>query len=509
MIEKKKSVKRNNNENRNKKFNKNKRRNNNRNSNQRNNRRNNKNYQNPQAQKDNEEKIDNNPRSVAFDTLFKIEAENAFSNIIINKQIKDNKLNRLDSAFLSSLVYGVLERKITLDYIISQYSKRSMDKLDLKTLLVLRLGVLQLLFMDKVPESAAVNESVILAKKKNRTRSSGFVNGLLRNITRAEVKYKLPDKEKDKVKYLSVKYSCPEPLINMWLKSYGEDNTKGILKNINDRPPLTANLNTLKVSKKEIIEKLESEKVEVENIPFLETGVNLKNTGSIDKLNTYTSGMFYIQDSASQLLVNILNPAANNSETVIDVCAAPGGKTFACALKMKNKGKIYAYDIYEHKLDLININARRLNITNINTEIKDASKNDEDPMLANKVMCDVPCTGYGAIRRKPEIRYNIKNEEDLISNKLKKLQYEILKTTASKVKPGGTLVYSTCTLNPEENGKNATNFLKENENFKPIPIKLPNGVKRGIEEPENHLTLFPHINGTDGFFIALFKRIKE
>ena len=440
-----------------------------------------------------------NIRNLALKILVSIESEGAYSTLALNNSIKENKLNKTDASFLSALVYGVLERQITLDYIIKQYSKIPLRKIEQKTKVILRLGILQLVFMDKVPESAAVNESVILAKKHKLMKSAGFINGVLRSVTRADVKYSLPEKSKDIEYFYSVKYSCPRDLVSLWLKAYGEDVTVGILENLSGRPQLTARVNTLKTTDKKLINILESDGVKAEKSKLCENALILKNTGSIEGLKAYRDGLFYVQDIASQLCVKALNPQPN--EILLDVCSAPGGKSFTAAQYMKNRGKIYSFDIYEHKLKLINSTAERLGIDIIKTDIRDAGNDTRELMLADKVLCDVPCSGLGVLSRKPEIRY----KKDLLSDELPELQYKILLNSARFTAYGGTLVYSTCTLNPAENIKNIERFLGENPEFKPVELNLD--AKSVIDEPENVLTLFP--NGkNDGFFIAKFKREK-
>lgn len=438
-----------------------------------------------------------NVRNLALRVLYSVERDSAYSALVLNNSIKENKLSSVDASFLSALVYGCLERQLTLDYIIGQYSKIPLKKIDLKTKIILRLGILQLVFMDKIPDSAAVNESVKLAHKNKLARSTGFINGVLRSVSRAEVKFTLPD-ESDRERYLSVKYSCPEEIVRLWISSYGEGIAEEILKSLSGRPQLTARVNTLKTTTVELIAELEREGVKAAASDLDPNAVVLKNTGSIESLRAYREGKLYIQDLASQLCVKALAPKPN--ENMIDVCSAPGGKSFTAAQYMKNRGRIYAFDIYEHKLSLIKENASRLGITNIRTAIRDASDENSGLDLAEKVLCDVPCSGLGIISRKPEIRY----KKNLIDNDLPALQYKILCNSARFVMTGGTLVYSTCTLNPDENNKNAERFLSEHREFEPLKLDL--GVKRMINEEENTLTLFPINRVTDGFFIAAFRR---
>lgn len=441
-----------------------------------------------------------NTRDLAFKVLLSVEKEKSYSALVLNNSIKENKLKGVDASFLSALVYGVLERKLTLDYIIKQYSKIPLRKIEIETKIILRLGILQLLFMDKIPESAAVNESVNLAKRRRLQKSSGFINGILRNITRAEIKYTLPDKSKDFVYYLSIKYSCPREIVELWIDSYGRENTEEILKSAFGRANLTARVNTLKISADKLIEELKNEGVKAEKSPLDSNALVLKNTGSIERLKAFKAGKLYIQDLASQLCVKALNP--KRGDIMLDICSAPGGKSFTSAQYMNNSGKIFSFDIYEHKLKLIEKTAERLGITCIITDIRDAVNDNRKIPLADKVLCDVPCSGLGIMNRKPEIRY----KEDIINSDLPEIQYKILCNSSKFVAVGGTLIYSTCTLNPMENNKNAERFLNENSDFEPLKLEL--NAKRLIEEPENMITLFPHINKTDGFFISAFRRVK-
>ena len=443
------------------------------------------------------EEISMNIRKAALNILVSVERDGAYSALAINNSVKENKLNKLDASFLSALVYGVLERQILLDYIISQYSKIPLKKIELKTKIILRLGVLQLLFMDKIPDSAAVNESVNLSKKCGLVKSSGFINGILRSVTRAETKYRLPD-ETDAESFLSVKYSCPREIVSLWLSSYGYENTLTVLKSLSGRPQLTARVNTLKTDSDSLIDELRSEGVNAEKSPLDENALVLTNTGSIESLKAYGEGKLYIQDLSSQLCVKVLDPQPGDVMT--DVCAAPGGKTFTAALRMNNIGKISAFDVFEHKLRLIDNTSKRLSITCVQTALRDAEKDTRELEPADRVLCDVPCSGLGIINRKPEIRY----KKNLLNTDLPELQYRILCNSARFTAVGGTLVYSTCTLNPAENGQNAQRFLDEHEDFEPVPIDL--GVKRLIDEPSNMLTLFPGANPTDGFFISAFRK---
>jgi 16S rRNA (cytosine967-C5)-methyltransferase len=438
-----------------------------------------------------------NPRKVAFDILYKIECEDSYSSLTVNKVLKEVDISTRDSSFVSAIIYGVLERKITLDYIIRQYSSVRLKKIETKTLILLRMGVYQLLFMDKVPDSAAVNESVKLAKGLKLYKSSGFINGILRSITRAENKFDLSG-IKDKNRYLSVKYSVPEDIVKMWLGFYGEEVTVNMMECFNGRPPLYARVNTRVTTAEKLITLLKEEAVTAEKTP-LETMVKISNTGSIENLQGYKNGLFYIQDLSSNVAVTTLSPKEN--DIVYDVCSAPGGKSFSSALLMKNKGKIYSFDLYSHKIKLIDNTAKRLGIKIINSSVQDALHITEKD-VADVVICDVPCSGLGLMRRKPEIRY----KEDIINNNLPEIQYEILKSASGIVKSGGRLMYSTCTLNPEENNKLVKKFLENNSNFKGEKIILPKNINRTIDENSYECSLFPQTNDTDGFYFAILRK---
>lgn len=440
-----------------------------------------------------------NSRKTAFKVLLKIEQDGAYSNIALNNAVKEGELTPLDAAFTSALVYGVLERKITLDYIIKQYSKIPLRKIELKTKIILRLGLLQMAFMDKVPESAAVNESVKLAKQQKLQKSSGFINAILRSFARDNCKVKYPD-IKNKAEYYSVKYSCPQPLVKLWLESYGEENAKGILEKLSGRPNIYARVNTLRTTAEKLIDALADDKVKAEKVDFPENSVRLADTGSIERLKAYKGGLFHIQDLSSQLCAYFLS--AEMGQTVLDICSAPGGKTFTTAEYMHNSGKIIACDMYEHKLKLIEKGAKRLGIDIVETCLRDGSS-DENPLpMADRILCDVPCSGLGVLSRKPEIRY----KDDLIDTNLADIQYKILCESAKYLKKGGKLVYSTCTLNPQENNKNTAKFLAEHSDFEGVALEHPPQLGRAYEEQPYEITLMPHSYDGDGFYISVFTR---
>lgn len=440
-----------------------------------------------------------NTRNIALGVLLKIENDKAYSNLALNHAIRENGLSGLDSAFVSALVYGVLERQLTLDYVIKQYSKIPLRKIETKTKLILRLGLYQLLYMDKVPDSAAVNESVNLAKKHRLQKSSGFINGILRSVTRAENRLLLPP-DTDKIYYYSIRYSVPQDLVRLWINSYGELNAVELMESLSGRPQLCVRVNTLKTTPDRLMEVLAAEGVEARRSALLENALILASTGSVERLRAYRDGLFHVQDLSSQLCVDFLSPKPR--DTVIDVCAAPGGKSLTAAQYMNDRGRVFACDLYDHKCKLMRSGAGRLGISCLSAVKRDAAKAEVPLPKADRVLCDVPCSGLGILSRKPEIRY----KSDLIDNTLPDVQYRILSQSAALVNDGGVLVYSTCTLNPRENNDNAARFLREHPGFEGVPLKLPEGVRRAFEEQPYELTLMPHTAGTDGFYCAVFRR---
>ena len=439
-----------------------------------------------------------NVRNIAYHVLYRVLYEDAYSAIALNNAVHKEMLSGVDVSFLSALVYGVLERKLTLEYIIRQYSSIRIKKIEKGTLIVLYLAMYQLIYMDKVPDSAAVNESVKLCKQLKLYKSAGFVNAVLRNFVRADKAYRLPDRH-NIVKYCSVVYSCPESMAEELIANYGEDLTERALQGILGRPPVTVRVNTLKTDKATLSKTLTAQGVTVNDISFLENSLHLSATGSLERIPEFQQGHFFVEDAASQLCAELLG--AQPGETIADVCSAPGGKSLYSAIRMENRGEIHAYDIHEHKIKLMKQNADRLGISILHPEIRDASLDRELPEC-DRILCDVPCSGWGILRRKPEIRYKTDTNIDILPN----LQYSILCMSAENLPLDGVLVYSTCTLRQAENHDIIRRFLAEHPDFIGEPIKLPDGIDHLIEEEPYCLTLLPGVYDTDGFFIAKLRR---
>ena len=432
-------------------------------------------------------------RQTAFEILNKINRDGSYSNLTLDSMLNDSELSDMDASLVSALVYGVLERSITLDYCLSRHLKQPLKKLKPQVLTALRMGTYQLLFMDKIPVSAAVNESVTLVKNNSCAFAAGLTNAVLRAVSREGLV--LPEAA-DRELYLSVKYSFPLWLVRLWRESYGCDNAEGIMASCVGRPPLTVRVNTLRTTAPQLKQRLLEEGVEVMPAPC-ENALNLGKCGSVERLTSFQKGLFHVQDAASQLCAAALAPKPG--DTVLDLCSAPGGKAFTAAQMMNDVGKIICCDIHSHRLALIKEGAIRLGLQSIDVALNDASVfNDKLPM-AERVLCDVPCSGLGIVRRKPEIRFKDPAEVD----NLPQMQYNILNCSANYVKWGGRLVYSTCALNPAENEAVARRFLQEHGDFSAIEPTVGGG---NSFLRDHTLTLLPHINQTDGFFIAVFER---
>ena len=435
-------------------------------------------------------------RQVAFEALIKIHRDGAYSNLIVDSLLKENSdLDERDRAFVCNLVYGTLDRLILIDYNLGLYLNQPVRKLKPELHTILRMGTYQLLFMDKVPSRAAVNESVNLAKVNKSSFAASLVNAVLRRV--ADNGIRLPDTSETNPDYLAIKYSCPEWLISLWIESYGYDNAVALAEKALEAPPVVIRVNTTKITPDELIWKLAEEGVISEKTDIAPDALIISNTGSVDELEAYKQGYFHAQDLASQLCCAALDP--QEGETVFDLCSAPGGKAFTVAERMNNTGVVRAFDIYQSRVELIKNGATRLGLSNVFSYLSDASIFNENYGLADRVLCDVPCSGLGIIRRKPEIRF--KNRSDI--DNLPELQYRILCNATRYLKQGGRLVYSTCTLNPAENSDVCNRFLSEHPEFTAVEA-LPDVPCFSTEE--KFLTLMPHINSTDGFFIAVFEK---
>lgn len=425
-----------------------------------------------------------NSRDIVLNILMDIEVNRTFSNQAIAKALSKNQFeDKRDRAFITRLSEGVMEQLITLDYIINQFSKTKVNKCKPMIRCLLRMGAYQILYMDGVPDSAACNESVKLAKSHGFGSLSGFVNGVLRAIARGKDSIKEPSGHKSSVEYLSIKYSMPQWLCRKLKKDYPKDYIKILEGCFVDRPT-AIRVNTTKISREELKELIEAEGITVECGIYDEKALLISDYDFIKKVPGYKKGYFTVQDESSMEAVReaMIKPG----DTVIDVCAAPGGKTTCAAEYMSGQGKLYSMDISEDKLLLIEDNVSRLGFDNVYISCQDATMAIPD-MKADVVIADLPCSGLGIIGRKNDIKYRL---EEAQLKDLSELQRNILNNVCQYVKQEGTMLYSTCTINPEENQDNVSWFLSEHKEFELIKDKL----------------FLQGIDSCDGFYYAILKK---
>lgn len=434
-------------------------------------------------------------RRAAVEALIRIHRDGSYSNIVLDTVLREGEFSPQDKALLSRLVYGVIERRLTLDYVINAVSSMPLKKMHPTVRDILRSGVYQLLYMDKIPASAAVNEAVKLAKNMGQGKASGFVNAVLRNVQR-KADVVLENASPD------VWYSVPAEWISYWTKHYGEACTEGMLKALSSPPPQSIRINTLKISAAEFIARLKETGVPFEMQPGLPEGLHIPAGFDWKGVAKAEENWYYYQDTASQYCCRALD--AQKGERIADVCAAPGGKSFTVAQYMQNEGFLLSGDIYPQKCEIIEKRAKQYGITCLQTVVRDASTPIPVGLVESfdRVLCDAPCSGLGVIRRKPEIRYKSLAETE----SLPALQLEILDVASHMVKTGGVLQYSTCTLRPDENEQVVAAFLQTHPNFVPRILPLPTCFSQAGIAPSHYITLFPHIHHTDGFFIASFEK---
>lgn len=440
-----------------------------------------------------------NSRELAFKTLYDIERNKNYSNISINKNFKNVNISDQEKGLATELIYGIIENKYYLNYIIDKLSKIKSKKMSTYVKISLWLGIYQILFLDSIKDHAAVNESVNLIKKYDK-KSSGFVNAILRNVLRQKDSI-MEIKDKDINDELSIKYSYNPWIVEKWIKDFGQEFTEDLLDANAEKPNLYIRTNTLKISRDELIGKLAKEGIKCTKVNGIDEAIMVQNLKNIEGNELFKLGYFTIQDISSMLVGKIANPEKDSK--VLDICSAPGGKTTHVATIMENTGQVIARDVFDHKLKLIKSTVNRLGLTNVSIENRDALKLDDNSIdKFDYVLADVPCSGLGIIRRKPEIKFKEGSE----LSGLPDIQSKILNNASKYVKENGTLIYSTCTIHDEENINVVEQFLKENKNFELVPIE---NINIDLDNQEKgYIKIYPNIHGMDGFFIAKLKRIR-
>ena len=451
-----------------------------------------------------------NEREIALDVLMEINEREQYIHVLLNDALRKYQyLEKNERAFITRLVKGTMERRMTLDYVINQVSSVRVNRMKPLIRNLMRMSVYQMMYMEQVPVSAVCNEAVKLAKKRHFTNLAGFVNGVLRNISRQLPAMELPDD-------YSVRYSVPQELADMLKASYGEETMKLILESFLKDSKVSAVVNTIEITRTELMERLTAQGIEVTDAPYVENAFIMSDYNYLEEIPEFIDGMFQIQDISSMLAGMIASPSKDS--TVIDVCAAPGGKSIFAALMMEGTGHVISRDVSEKKTGQIEENVQRLGLGNISVETADALEHNlADEETADMLLADIPCSGLGIIGRKPDIKYNVSREK---LDGIVRLQRDILDSVCSYVKHGGYLVYSTCTLNPKENEENVRYIMEKG--FAPVdindflPESLVNDAKKAGEKyldklhsdaARGMLTLIPGVYECDGFFVAKLKRI--
>ncbi|RJP14309.1 MAG: 16S rRNA (cytosine(967)-C(5))-methyltransferase RsmB [Candidatus Abyssobacteria bacterium SURF_5] len=439
-------------------------------------------------------------REQALKILRKTEAALSFTKLLLASQ-EEAAASDLARAFIHQLVMGALRTRGTLDWALSRQSTTPLEELSSWIRNILRLGLYQILYLDRVPKSAAVDESVKLAKKYGHAGTAGLVNAVLRNSHREELLRAVDALPEDNAADLSVKYSHPQWMVEQFIQDWGSERTITILKNNNKMPPLSARVNALRTDRRKLLEQLEREGVQASPVPLLEEAVEFAAGATPWKLPAHEKGLFYLQDVSSMFASYCLD--VRPGHTVLDACAGPGGKATHLAALMRNQGKINALDVHEHRLGLIRENAARLGAAIVETKEQDATE-DLTPLFsgADRVLADVPCSGLGVIRRRVDLKWRLRPEQ---IPALVELQAKILERASECLKPGGLLVYSTCTIAKRENERLVEGFLSRHSRFEVDP-HVPKPLEKYLTS-KGFVQILPGDENMDGFFIARLRRL--
>ncbi|MGM9636369.1 MAG: 16S rRNA (cytosine(967)-C(5))-methyltransferase RsmB [Eubacteriales bacterium] len=432
-----------------------------------------------------------NVRDLVYRSLIAIEKEGKYSNLELSSVIGEKGLEGKDRSLFTAMLYGVVERKITLDYFIEHYTKKAVQRLDLSVVTLLRMGIYQIVYLEKIPDSAAVNETVKLGQRY-ASRAKGFLNGVLRSVCRDKESLPYPDREKNPIEWLSVYYGVQKWICESFCHDYPTQ-AEGILASLSETPTVTLRVNTLKTDRQTLLSEYPDLLAPCDWSPY---ALRMTEAFPLSEFAPLHDGRCYVQDEASQIAGLVLNPCTG--DLIMDVCAAPGGKSFFAAISTGDTGKLISMDLHESKLSLIKSGAERLGIRNIEVISNDSTIALPDYIgKADRVICDVPCSGLGVLAKKSDIRNKIQKTLD----KLTSIQYNILVSSSRYLKSGGSLVYSTCTLRKAENEQIVEHFLQENPDFESVPFSVGS-----LSSPDGMLTLLPQIHHTDGFFVAKIRK---
>jgi len=438
-------------------------------------------------------------RGLAVKILNRIDRTDAYLDKLLDTEIKQSGFSGVDKALLFELVHGVMRMLNRIDWVLNGFYKGQFSKAIPNIKNALRVALYQIMFLEKIPDYAAVNEAVEFIKKAQGQKAADLTNAILRNIIRSKDAIRYPDPNEDLLGYLSVYYSHPGWLVKRWLARYGREFTEQLLISNNNKPTLNLRVNTLVTNKNELKALLDNVELKYTDGLYLGDFLRMANLSNISDWEYFAKGYFSIQDESTGIPIILLDPKPN--ERVLDLCAAPGGKTAYIAAKMENKGEIVALDKYESRIKVLQKNLARLKVSNVNFIETDALEFESEELF-DKVLLDAPCSGLGTLTKKPDLKWK---RELMDIKKLSELQYKLLTKGASLLKPGGYLVYSTCTIEPEENNDIVNKFLSENNGF--VLEKANNLVDNKLVTEEGFVQALPNVHGIDGSFSAKIKRI--
>ena len=431
-------------------------------------------------------------RKLVVDCLLKVELS-GFSNLVLSSEIDSHNLTNQDKAFATKLFYGTVERKLTLNYILQKQLSKPIEKMDKEIVAILQSGLYQLLYMQSVPAYAAINQAVGLCPVFKKTSAKGLVNAVLRKCQNFDIEKEIFN---DKLKELSVKYSVNTDIVKIILRDY-PDCVEDILKGMFITPKFTVKINTTKISPQDFKKLVTDSGLTYNQMP-LDDGIEILHKGSVTDIPGFREGFFYVQGITSQYAVKAARIQKDND--VLDLCAAPGGKSFAAAIELCGSGSVTSCDPNPSRLKLIQDGAKRLGMSNITTVQNSGEIYNEKLNIYDVIICDVPCSGIGIIPKKPDLRYKSMSEVD----NLAQLQFDILSTASKYLKENGTIVYSTCTINKQENEQVVDRFLKENTNFK---LEKQHCPVENVLNSDEKVTFLSHLTGFDGFFVAVLRKM--
>jgi len=441
-------------------------------------------------------------REAALDVLVRVEEQRAYSNLLLNQTLQRAALSRADAALATELVYGTIGRRNTLDYYLTRFVAKGLHKLEPWVRCLLRLSLYQLVYLQRIPDHAAVSEAVHIAKRRGHAGISGMVNGVLRSVLRSKQELTLPDGLGD-VARIALAHSHPEWLVQRWVRQFGVATAEAICAANNEPPPVSLRANALRGGRAQLVDALVADGVRAEPSALAPSGVRVAGAGNMALDPRFGAGLYSIQDESSMLVAEALEPAAGMR--VLDCCAAPGGKTAHIAEKMGDRGEIWACDLHEHKRQLIEQQAARLGLASIRTLTMDAAQlaGHFAPASFDRILLDAPCSGFGVIRRKPDLKW-AKQEADIAG--IAGLQRELLASVHGLLAPGGVLVYSTCTLESAENEEQVRRFLAEHDDFALEPLPAEAFAALGEAASTGMVSILPQQFGSDGFFIARLRK---